>query len=186
MFGSPRGTPQWDYELGMFETDGQLIPGTMCDHEFVSSQTTPQHGRFYSPRYPSSYPKNIRCSYLFRARLKERIRIIFEEISLQRGDLSCLNRADLIKVHDGPRPETPTIAVLCNQDAEVEVLSTGSDLYVEFVANSEWPGQGFKAIFQFQPLDDTPHSELDKTVPGAVTSNPRYSVIGPAVSATSK
>ncbi|KAK0090572.1 hypothetical protein PV326_004094, partial [Microctonus aethiopoides] len=71
----------------MFETDGQLIPGTMCDHEFVSSQTTPQHGRFYSPRYPSSYPKNIRCSYLFRARLKERIRIIFEEISLQRGDL---------------------------------------------------------------------------------------------------
>ncbi|KAK0090571.1 hypothetical protein PV326_004093 [Microctonus aethiopoides] len=99
---------------------------------------------------------------------------------------NCLNRADLIKVHDGPRPETPTIAVLCNQDAEVEVLSTGSDLYVEFVANSEWPGQGFKAIFQFQPLDDTPHSELDKTVPGAVTSNPRYSVIGPAVSATSK
>jgi hypothetical protein len=48
--------------------------------------------------------------------------------------------------------------VLCNQGAEVEVLSTGPDLYVEFVANSEWPGQGFKAMFQFQPLDDAPHS----------------------------
>lgn len=39
----------------------------------------------------------------------------------------------------------------------MEVLSTGPDLYVEFVANSEWPGQGFKAMFQFQPLDDAPH-----------------------------
>ncbi|XP_043486237.1 suppressor of lurcher protein 1 isoform X1 [Polistes fuscatus] len=168
----------------LFETDGLLIPGTMCDHEFVSSQLTPQYGRFYSPRYPSSYPKNIRCSYLFRARLKERIQIVFEEISLQKGDLSCLNRADLIRVHDGTDSGTPTIAVLCNQGAEVEVLSTGTDLYVEFVANSEWPGQGFKAKFEFQPLDDSPHSELDKVVPGAVTGNPRYSVIGPAVSAT--
>lgn len=70
---------------------------------------------------------------------------------------SCLNRADLIRVHDGRDSGAPTIAVLCNQGAEVEVLSTGSDLYVEFVANSEWPGQGFKAMFQFQPLDDAPH-----------------------------
>ncbi|KAL2714533.1 suppressor of lurcher protein 1 isoform X1, partial [Vespula squamosa] len=128
----------------------------------------------------------------------------------------CLNRADLIRVHDGTDSGTPTIAVLCNQGAEVEVLSTGPDLYVEFVANSEWPGQGFKAMFQFQPLDDAPHpvslnknvekdvgvygainhgpkpfvlrqiAQLDKVVPGAVTGNPRYSVIGPAVSATSK
>ncbi|XP_076547190.1 sol1 isoform X1 [Osmia lignaria lignaria] len=168
----------------LFETDGVLIPGTMCDLEFVSSQSKRQYGRFYSPRYPSSYPKNIRCSYLFRARLKERIRLFFEEISLQKGDLSCLNRADLIRVHDGRDSGAATIAVLCNQGAEVEVLSTGSDLYVEFVANSEWPGQGFKAMFQFQPLDDAPHPELDKVVPGAVTGNPKYSVIGPAVSAT--
>nr|XP_003705340.2 PREDICTED: dorsal-ventral patterning protein tolloid-like [Megachile rotundata] len=170
----------------LFETDGVLVSGTMCDLEFVSSQSKRQYGRFYSPRYPSSYPKNIRCSYLFRARLKERIRLFFEEISLQKGDLSCLNRADLIRVHDGTDSGAPTIAVLCNQGAEVEVLSTGSDLYVEFVANSEWPGQGFKAMFQFQPLDDAPHPELDKVVPGAVTGNPKYSVIGPAVSATSK
>lgn len=168
----------------LFKTNGKKIPGPMCDYEFVSSQLTPQHGRFYSPRYPSSYQKNIRCSYYFRARSKERIRIVFEEISLQKGDLSCLNRADLIKVHDGRDSRAPTIAVLCNEGAEVEVLSTGSDLYVEFVANSERPGQGFKAIFQFQLVDDASNSELDKVVPGGVTGNPRYSVIGPAVSAT--
>ncbi|XP_012263526.1 suppressor of lurcher protein 1 [Athalia rosae] len=169
----------------MFETDGQLIPGSMCDHEFVSSALTPLHGRFYSPRYPSSYPKNIRCSYRFRARLKERIRVVFEEIALQKGDISCLNRADLIRVHDGRGTTAPSIAVLCNHAAEIEVLSTGADLFVEFVANSNWPGQGFKAVFQFQPLDESPPpSELDKVIPGTVTGVPRYSVIGPAVSAT--
>lgn len=70
---------------------------------------------------------------------------------------SCLNRADLIRVHDGTDSGAPTIAVLCNQGAEVEVLSTGPGFYVEFVANSEWPGQGFKAMFQFQLLDDALH-----------------------------
>lgn len=61
-------------------------------------------------------------------------------------------------MHDGTDSGAATIAMLCNQGAEVEVLSTGSDLYVEFVANSEWPGQGFKAMFQFQPFDEpAPH-----------------------------
>lgn len=69
-----------------------------------------------------------------------------------------MNRADLIRVHDGMDSAAPTIEVLCNQGAEVEVLSTGPYLYLEFVANSEWPGQGFKAIFEFQPVDDTIHS----------------------------
>lgn len=53
---------------GLFETNGVQMPGTMCDHQFYSSSSTPQEGRFYSPRYPSSYPKNIQCSYLFKAR----------------------------------------------------------------------------------------------------------------------
>lgn len=33
------------------------------------------------------------------------------------------------------------------------MLSTGSELLVEFTANSDWPGQGFKASYQFQPPD---------------------------------
>ena len=67
-------------------------------------------------------------------------------------------------MHDGSDPTAPTIAVLCNEDSEAEVLSTGPDLYVDFVANSKWPGQGFKATFQFQPFDDSP--------PGTYMSSP--------------
>ncbi|XP_066581452.1 suppressor of lurcher protein 1 [Prorops nasuta] len=167
-----------------FKTDGILISGTMCNYHFISAQLPTRYGHFYSPRYPSSYPKNIRCTYLFRATPTERIKVVLEKISLQKGDISCLNRADLIRVHDGRDEGAPTIAVLCNQREQVEVLSTGPDLYIEFVANSGWPGQGFKARFEFQSVDDAQHSELEPVVPGAVTGNPRYSVIGPAVSAT--
>lgn len=72
---------------GMFHTDGQKLPGTMCDHQFISNDYNVKRGRFFSPRYPSTYPKNIRCSYRFKARLKERIRVMFEEVTLQKGDL---------------------------------------------------------------------------------------------------
>ncbi|XP_068083956.1 suppressor of lurcher protein 1 [Anabrus simplex] len=139
----------------MFQTDGQRVPGTVCDHQFVSNNFSLMHGRFYSPRYPSSYPNNIKCTYRFRGRMKERIRVVFEEVTLQQGDLSCLNRADVIKVYDGRSSLAPAITVLCNEGSELEVLSTGPDLYIEFIANSEWPGQGFKASFQFQPGDVT-------------------------------
>ncbi|XP_068911532.1 suppressor of lurcher protein 1 isoform X2 [Tenebrio molitor] len=138
----------------LFKTDGLKLPSTMCDYQFLSSDQSQSYGKFYSPRYPSSYPKNIRCSYRFRARYKERIRIVFEEVALQKGDLSCLNRADLIRVYDGKTSADPSIRVLCNEGTELEVLSTGSDLFIEFIGNSDWPGQGFKASFQFQPMED--------------------------------
>lgn len=36
-----------------------------------------------------------------------------------------------------------------------EILSTGSDLLVQFTANSDNPGQGFKANYLFQPDDNS-------------------------------
>ncbi|VEN50840.1 unnamed protein product, partial [Callosobruchus maculatus] len=135
----------------MFRTDGMKLPSTMCDYQFISSDHSAAYGKFYSPRYPSTYPKNIRCSYRFRARYKERIRIIFEEVNLQKGDISCLNRADIIRVYDSRSTSAPSIRLLCNEGTEYEVLSTGSELLVEFVANSDRPGRGFRAKYQFQP-----------------------------------
>ncbi|GLH06214.1 Uncharacterized protein GBIM_11702, partial [Gryllus bimaculatus] len=52
----------------LFQTDGQRLPGTVCDHQFVSAEHAPRHGRFYSPRFPASYPPSVRCAYRFRGR----------------------------------------------------------------------------------------------------------------------
>uniref|UniRef100_A0A2H1WEH3 SFRICE_036790 n=1 Tax=Spodoptera frugiperda TaxID=7108 RepID=A0A2H1WEH3_SPOFR len=74
--------------FGIFDTDGVHVPGTECDFQFSRSGSRPTHGRLYSPRYPSIYPNNVRCSYHFHARPKERVKIVFEEVALQKGDIS--------------------------------------------------------------------------------------------------
>ncbi|XP_071438728.1 suppressor of lurcher protein 1 [Hetaerina americana] len=199
----------------MFQADGQKVPGTMCDYQFVSSNFSLSKGRFYSPRYPAGYPRNIKCAYRFRARLRERIRIVFEEVTLQKGDLSCINRADLIRVYDGRIPpmgpvyggssgrrapsakssrveETsaaavltpvnkgpPVISVLCNEGSEREVLSTGRDLTVEFVSDSESPGQGFKATFEFQPMPAAAVAASEEAV-AAAAAPPPHGHVGPS------
>lgn len=55
-------------------------------------------------------------------------------------------------MHDGGTRNAPVIRALCNEGAEVEVLSTGRELLVHFFAKSNIPGHGFKATFQFQGL----------------------------------
>ncbi|XKL62079.1 hypothetical protein PGB90_001912 [Kerria lacca] len=137
----------------IFETDGRQINNTICDQQFESGSNS-QHGRFYSPRYPASYPRSIRCFYHFKARSEERIKLVFEELVFQKGDDSCINREDVIRVHDGYSFTAATILVLCNEISGVEIFSTGSNLYVEFIANDHWPGQGFKASYYFQHINE--------------------------------
>ncbi|XP_049799339.1 suppressor of lurcher protein 1-like [Schistocerca nitens] len=140
-----------------FRSDGRPVLGTECDQLF-SSGDGPRSGRFFSPRYPSSYPSNTTCKYYFRARDNERIRLVFEEVSLQKGDVSCLESPDMVSVFDGPSPSAAAVAVLCDEASHLEVLSTGSSLYVELTARSRWPGQGFRASFQFQGPGDANHA----------------------------
>lgn len=53
---------------GHFRTDGTLVSNTMCDYQFSSAERNQAYGKFHSPRYPSRYPKNVRCTYTFQAR----------------------------------------------------------------------------------------------------------------------
>ena len=101
------------------------------------------------PRVP-----NVTCALSCRLRGINPSLLMYRSVIAQHPSCcSCLNRADVIKVFDGRSSSAPAITVLCNEGSELEVLSTGPDLYIEFVANSEWPGQGFKASFQFQAMD---------------------------------
>ncbi|GBP26725.1 Suppressor of lurcher protein 1 [Eumeta japonica] len=170
----------------MFETDGVPVQDTWCDYMFGDGHRV-THGRLYSPRYPSTYPTNVRCNYHFHAGQHERIKLIFEEAFLQKGDESCLNRADIIKVFDGRTPSAPVLAMLCNELVGYEILSTGPDLLVQFTANSNEPGQGFKANFQFQSDDyNTSTASTVEILDSEVNkkSGPDSTLgLGPAVSA---
>ncbi|XP_068626606.1 suppressor of lurcher protein 1-like [Battus philenor] len=163
-----------------FETNGVHVQNTWCDYIFDSHPSKPSYGRLYSPRYPSSYPTNVRCNYHFNARKNERIKLLFEESFLQKGDDSCLNRADVIKVYDGRSTTAPVLAILCNEVVGYEILSTGAEILVQFTANSNSPGQGFKARYQFQMEDNT---DTDANTL-KIKAEEAISALGPAVSAT--
>ena len=51
-----------------------------------SGAATGNRGHFYSPQYPSTYPKNIKCQYHFYAQPNERVRVLLVDVSLQRID----------------------------------------------------------------------------------------------------
>ncbi|KAG8233733.1 hypothetical protein J437_LFUL013140 [Ladona fulva] len=76
----------------------------------------------------------------------------------------------LTSVASGP----PVISVLCNEGSEREVLSTGQELTVEFVSDSDQPGQGFKATFEFQPMP--PEATVEDAVAAAAAPPPVHHV----------
>lgn len=78
----------------MFHTDGLLIPKSKCDYKFYSLYNDTyggpinySKGRFFSLQYPSTYPKNIMCTYHFIGQPNEKVRIVFELVRLHKSDL---------------------------------------------------------------------------------------------------
>ncbi|XP_075751159.1 suppressor of lurcher protein 1-like [Rhipicephalus microplus] len=143
-----------------FETDGVSVPDSRCS--FIMDSGNRSSGRFFSPQYPSSYPRDIKCAYSFLGRENERVKVLFEQVRLQRGDFSCFNSPDVILVHDGRDGSAPVIGQLCNRNVWVEMMSTGPDLYITFSAQSHFPGRGFMAKYTFS---ETPYNgTLDQLV----------------------
>ncbi|XP_022245644.1 suppressor of lurcher protein 1-like [Limulus polyphemus] len=144
-----RGTFRF-FNKTLFETAGELINGSKCDYNFISNMTNESRGRFFSPQYPSIYPKNVDCSYRFAGNPNERVKIIFEQVHLQNNDLSCLINPDKIEIYDGESSTSPMIGELCNTESFVDFVSTGPDLFILFRSRGHFPSQGFKATFMFE------------------------------------
>ncbi|XP_021945040.2 suppressor of lurcher protein 1-like [Folsomia candida] len=132
-----------------FESNGRLVAGTKCDYKFESRNYSSPEGKFFSPYYPSNYPHNVMCTYMFRARLHERVKVVFESVALEAAVYSCLNKTDMIRVLDGPNSRSPVIALICNTVTDYEILSSGQELRIEFIGNSDETGMGFRAKFHF-------------------------------------
>ncbi|XP_076357775.1 suppressor of lurcher protein 1-like isoform X1 [Tachypleus tridentatus] len=164
----------------LFQTDGEPLQGSECEYQFLSGNGSHGNGRFYSPLYPSIYPKNILCAYHFMGVHSERVHLLFEYARLQSGDLSCLFNADKIVVHDGKDRHGTVIGEICNRASFMEVVSSGPDLYVEFISSSHFPGQGFRATYEFEKkhhnqglnIPSTEPEKSDSTTSALTTQTP--------------
>ena len=66
---------------------------------------------------------------------------------------SCSDSPDSIVVRDGMEVKAPVIAQYCNTMNEVQVLSSSSGLFVEFLTDEKKQRQGFAAKFEFVKAD---------------------------------
>jgi CUB domain len=68
-----------------FETEYK-VPGTAAPDgtcSFTYRSTSKKKGEFNSPRYPSNYPSDTNCSFVFLATPNEQVTIIFDHFKVK-------------------------------------------------------------------------------------------------------
>eukprot|EP00108_Taenia_solium_P010360 TsM_000204400 transcript=TsM_000204400 gene=TsM_000204400 len=145
-----------------FRVDGDRLPDSECSY-FIRNTPTRRllaGGRIVSPRYPSDYPPNIRCSYTFIGRSDERIVISVQSLLLSHRDLSnppnsttqscvyetsLLSSFDRVLVHSLPLDrwkETNLLARICGTLYSFQIITEGPNLQLTFISLPFRPKDG--------------------------------------------
>lgn len=69
----------------LFETEYK-VPGTAAPDgtcTFTYRSTSRKKGDFNSPRYPSNYPSEMNCSFMFIATPNEQVTIVFDHFKVK-------------------------------------------------------------------------------------------------------
>ncbi|EDW24358.1 GL23444 [Drosophila persimilis] len=64
-----------------YKIPGTAAPDGTCSFTYVSSSK--KRGELNSPRYPSNYPSDTNCSYLFLAEANEQVTIVFDHFKIK-------------------------------------------------------------------------------------------------------
>ncbi|XP_058853305.1 CUB and sushi domain-containing protein 2-like [Acipenser ruthenus] len=114
-------------------------PLPRCVAECGSSVTGIQ-GVLLSPNYPSHYGNNHECIYSIQSQPGKGIQLRARTFQLQEGDL--------LKVYDGSNNSARLLGVFSGSDMlGIELNSTSSSLWLEFISNSENTSKGFELQF---------------------------------------
>jgi len=107
-------------------------------------------GEMFSPTYPGTYPKNIKCGYKFLGDPGQRIRLEFRDFDLFYGGAHC--PFDRLTIYDGPDNLAEKIGTYCGQMRNLVVFSTHNQLYVTFTTlkrTAQVFNRGFYGVYEF-------------------------------------
>ena len=76
---------------------------------------------------------------------------------------SCSDSPDFILVRDGTDAASDVIALYCNTLNGEQVISSGVNLYIEFIVDERKQRQGFAAAFQYIKEDQLSHRKSSPT-----------------------
>ena len=124
-----------EYTTGMAGNDAACSPYGVHLELYSGS------GYITSTNYPSYYFPNSNCSWFIHGHYSSYV------VQLRTQDFS-LGSGDSLHIYDGSSTFHPLLRVLTGTWANVEVKSTGMNMYITFASNSAYQARGFQLLYQ--------------------------------------
>lgn len=102
-------------------------------------------GNFSSPGFPNGYSAYAHCVWRISVTPGEKIVLNFTSLDLFRSHLCWY---DHVEVRDGFWRKAPLKGRFCGDTLPDSIMSTDSQLWVEFRSSSSWVGKGFAAVYE--------------------------------------
>ncbi|XP_052564459.1 uncharacterized protein LOC120432544 isoform X2 [Culex pipiens pallens] len=154
--------------------NGDLVAGTYCNRNFYDCDK--RICRIRSPNYPGVYPRNLTCKYYINHRtppsglhamivlrqpdghklnIKEQATHHEANNRILRSWEQCDSEQDYLTIHDGKTLEAPMIGRICGGDALPDIVSSGSDMTIQFRTSP------YDVLFHPNPVTFLPGFELE-------------------------
>nr|XP_046231199.1 bone morphogenetic protein 1-like isoform X2 [Scatophagus argus] len=102
-------------------------------------------GNFSSPGFPNGYSAYAHCVWRISVTPGEKIVLNFTSMDLFRSHLCWY---DHVEVRDGFWRKAPLKGRFCGDALPEPIISTDSQLWIEFRSSSCWVGKGFSAVYE--------------------------------------
>uniref|UniRef100_A0A8B9L7E6 Metalloendopeptidase n=1 Tax=Astyanax mexicanus TaxID=7994 RepID=A0A8B9L7E6_ASTMX len=102
-------------------------------------------GNFSSPGFPNGYSAYSHCIWSISVTPGEKIVLNFTSMDLYRSHLCWY---DHVEVRDGYWRKAALKGRYCGDQLPEPIISTDSQLWVEFRSSSNWVGKGFSAVYE--------------------------------------
>ncbi|XP_055081696.1 bone morphogenetic protein 1-like isoform X1 [Periophthalmus magnuspinnatus] len=102
-------------------------------------------GNFSSPGFPNGYAAYAHCIWRISVTPGEKIILNFSSMDLFRSHLCWY---DHVEVRDGFWRKAPLKGRFCGETLPDSIISTDSQLWIEFRSSSNWVGKGFSAVYE--------------------------------------
>uniref|UniRef100_A0A671W259 Metalloendopeptidase n=1 Tax=Sparus aurata TaxID=8175 RepID=A0A671W259_SPAAU len=102
-------------------------------------------GNFSSPGFPNGYSAYAHCVWKISVTPGEKIVLNFTSMDLFRSHLCWY---DHVEVRDGFWRKAPLKGRFCGDTLPDPMISTDSQLWIEFRSSSSWVGKGFSAVYE--------------------------------------
>ncbi|XP_031795774.1 cubilin [Sarcophilus harrisii] len=149
-------------------------------HKSCGGYLHASRGVITSPNYPEAYPPNLNCSWHVLVPSGLTIAVHFEHpFEIHNVDSSCIH-GDYLMMKNGPDSSSPALGIregngrFCGSHAFSTLYTTDNEMFVQFVSDNSYEGQGFKIQYEAQSLACGGNIYLSESnIDGYVTS-PNY------------